>query len=216
MNLYEKLVDIRKNIDCFTKDKKGFGYKYVSGAQVLDKIRAKMDELGVLLIPGTPSQSFFVHHYDKVDDRGEIKKKVDFVVSGPMTYTWVNAEKPDEREECRWSYYGQQGDISQSFGSALTYSERYFILKFFGVPTDEDDPDGKLHSEDMTEEQAREYIVRLKKHAGKTMEQVYREDAGYVRWMAEKANEEVARKAAQLVIGYMEGEIPAPQERTIS
>ncbi|MEC5308048.1 ERF family protein [Bacillus thuringiensis] len=31
----------------------------------------------------------------------------------------------------------------QAYGSALTYSERYFLLKFFGIPTDEDDADAR-------------------------------------------------------------------------
>ncbi|MDZ4994794.1 recombinase, partial [Clostridium perfringens] len=49
MNLWQKLIEVRKEIENFTKDTKGFGYQYVSGSQVLSKIRPKMDELGVLL-----------------------------------------------------------------------------------------------------------------------------------------------------------------------
>ena len=38
-------------------------------------------------------------------------------------------------------FRSQQNDISKAFGSALTYSERYLLLKSLGAPTDEDDPD---------------------------------------------------------------------------
>lgn len=36
---------------------------------------------------------------------------------------------------------GNQSDSSMAFGSALTYSERYFLLKYFHCATTEDDPD---------------------------------------------------------------------------
>jgi hypothetical protein len=55
--------------------------------------------------------------------------------------TWVNAEQPEETIECSW--YGQGVDIAgeKGVGKALTYSEKYFMLKFFNIPTDKDDPD---------------------------------------------------------------------------
>jgi hypothetical protein len=58
-----------------------------------------------------------------------------------MTMTWVNADKPDEVIECPW--YGQGVDIAgeKGVGKALTYAEKYFILKQFNIATDKDDPD---------------------------------------------------------------------------
>ena len=50
-NLYQKLVEVRKEVVNFSKDTEGYGYNYVSGSQAIGKIREKMDELGVLLIP---------------------------------------------------------------------------------------------------------------------------------------------------------------------
>ena len=50
-----------------------------------------------------------------------------------------------------FEYYGQQNDISKAFGSALTYSERYLLLKSLGAPTDEDDPD--KHTDDKKQRQ---------------------------------------------------------------
>ncbi|UYL94091.1 ERF family protein [Geobacillus phage vB_GthS_PK5.1] len=144
LNIYQKLVEIRKSIDVFTKDTEGYGYKYVSGSQVLHKIKAKMDELGVLLIPHVLNQRHETFDYTVWDKKAqEEKQKTDFIVLGDMKYIWVNAENPDDRIEIPFQYMGQQDDISKAFGSALTYSERYFLLKFFGVPTDEDDPDAK-------------------------------------------------------------------------
>ena len=144
LNIYQKLVEIRKSIDVFIKDTEGYGYKYVSGSQVLHKIKAKMDELGVLLIPHVLNQRYETFDYTVWDKKTqEEKQKTDFIVSGDMKYIWVNAENPEDRIEIPWQYTGQQDDISKAFGSGLTYTERYFLLKFFGVPTDEDDPDAK-------------------------------------------------------------------------
>lgn len=41
LNLYQKIADVKANIDGFTKDKKSYNYSYVSGSQVLHRIREK-------------------------------------------------------------------------------------------------------------------------------------------------------------------------------
>ena len=130
-NIYKKIVEIRKSIDVFTKDEEGHKYRYVSGAQVLKKIKQKMDELSVVLIPEIPNAL-------TKENNGN-----NFLISGEMKYVWVNADNPTDRIEVPWYLYGQQNDPSKAFGSGLTYSERYFLLKFFSVPTDEDDPDAQ-------------------------------------------------------------------------
>lgn len=139
MNLYQKIIEVRKVADGFTKDSKGYGYDYVSGNQILNKIKDKMNEVGLILQPSAQVGEHQLFCY--TNSKGQ--EKVDIQVWGNMSYTWINAENPEEREVVSWAYYGQQDDISKSFGSALTYSERYFLLKYFGLPTDEDDPDGK-------------------------------------------------------------------------
>ncbi|GIP63328.1 hypothetical protein J32TS6_18830 [Virgibacillus pantothenticus] len=139
LNLHQKLVEIRKEIGVFTKDTKGHGYSYVSGSQVLEKIQSKMNELNVLLYPemnGIADDTF-----DYTTSKGQAK--TDFVIKGDMVYVWQNADKPEDRIEVPWKLYGQQDDISKAYGSALTYSERYFLLKFFNAPTDDDDPDSR-------------------------------------------------------------------------
>ncbi|QDI90243.1 single-stranded DNA-binding protein [Salicibibacter halophilus] len=126
-NLFKKIVEVRKEIDYFQKDSKGYKYSYVSGSQVLSKIKGKMDEVGLILMP----------QMDNITDEKEGKN---YIVRGNITYTWIDAES-GESISIPWKLYGAQDDISKAFGSGLTYSERYFLLKFFGVPTDDDDPD---------------------------------------------------------------------------
>lgn len=139
MNLYQKLVEIRKEVINFSKDTEGYGYKYVSGSQAIAKIREKMDSLGILLIPRIGETDNYT--FDYINAKG--RECTDHIVKGDMTYLWVNADNPEEVLEIPWKLYGAQDDISKAYGSGLTYSERYFILKFFQAPTDELDPDKK-------------------------------------------------------------------------
>lgn len=139
MNLHQKLIEIRKEINNFVKDTKGYGYNYVSGSQALSKVRPKMDELGIILKVETKNMMWEPFNYK--NNKGE--DRTDFIISGEITYTWINADEPTEREETSFSIFGQQDDISKAYGSGLTYSERYFILKTLQAPTDNDDPDAK-------------------------------------------------------------------------
>jgi len=51
MNLYEKLIEVRKVVPYLQKDNKGHGFNYVSSSNTLGALRRKMDEVGVLLVP---------------------------------------------------------------------------------------------------------------------------------------------------------------------
>jgi len=69
----------------------------------------------------------------KNGDKTEVLSKLD------MKFTWIDCETGEKDE----NFFGANGqnDFEKGFGSALTYAERYFILKQFNIPTDEDDPD---------------------------------------------------------------------------
>ena len=140
MNIQQKLVEVRKSIHGFNKDTKGFGFEYVSGSQILRAIKGKMDELGVLLIPRVDYDTLHWEKHEYTTKKGE--KKLDFIITMKMKYTWVNAEDPEDKIEIDWVCIGQQtDDIAKAVGTAMTYNERYFLLKFLGLATDEDDAD---------------------------------------------------------------------------
>ena len=149
MNLHEKLIEIRASIDELKKDGSGYQYKYVTGSQILGKMQAAMDANKVLLVPSIESvnnpvlDEYDVLKYNSTKKVEELKHYRDWHVSGVMNYTWVNAEDPTDKIIVPWFFIGQQDDSSKAFGSGLTYAERYFLLKFFGLPTDCEDPDSK-------------------------------------------------------------------------
>jgi len=148
LNLYQKIADVKANIEGFTKDTKGYNYSYVSGSQVLHRIRNKMIEHNLLLLPKTSDENYKqieVTRFNKKASR-EVTTS-EFVVEMKLTYLWINADKPEEQLEVSFYSVGQQDDVSKAHGTALTYAERYFLMKFFNIPTDEDDADAKQKQE---------------------------------------------------------------------
>lgn len=141
MNVYQKINKVKKIVTCFVEDSKTSGagaYSYVSGVQILSKIKDKMEELGLLFLPvAAEHRDYQTFNYKNSSG----KEKTDFVVNGKLVYEWINCDEPSDRQRVEFEYYGQQNDISKAFGSGLTYSERYLLLKSLGVPTSEDDPD---------------------------------------------------------------------------
>lgn len=139
MKLYEKLLEIQKHVNGLAKDKKANNYSYVTGDKVLSIVKPKMNELGLLLKQEILSitnerqdyKTGIGTQYEK--PKSEILSKVD------MRFTWVDAETGDKDE----NLFGANGqnDWDKGVGSALTYAERYFLLKYFHIATDEDDID---------------------------------------------------------------------------
>ncbi|ELH1731784.1 ERF family protein [Staphylococcus pseudintermedius] len=156
LNLYQKIADVKANIDGFTKDTKGYNYTYVSGSQVLHRIRNKMIEHNLLLVPKTLEETYSVEDVTRYSPK--YKKQVtttEYTVKVKLIYTWINADKPEEQLELPFFAIGQQDDPAKALGTALTYSERYFLMKFFNIPTDEDDADAKQKKEQYTKPDAK-------------------------------------------------------------
>ena len=147
LNIYQKLAKIRKQVDVIQRNKKGYGYTYVSEDEILAKISGFMDKYSLSLIPSVIHSSAVVTPYHtkktKSTNKGEIYEENvnEVLVSADMVFTWVNNENPNERVDVPWILVGHQSDGSQSFGSGLSYAMRYFLLKFFNIATPDDDPD---------------------------------------------------------------------------
>ena len=142
MALYKKLLEIQQEVDSFVKDTVGANgnYKFASGNKVLGKIRPLMNEKGLLLKQETLDlENTRIDYSTKNGPRSEILSKV------KIKFTWIDVET-GEKDECFFFSNGMNG-WDKGLGSALTYAERYFLLKYFHVPTDEDDVDNKKDEE---------------------------------------------------------------------
>lgn len=147
LNLYQKLSKIRRSVEVMKKDKKAYGYNYTKEESILAKVTAYMEKYNLSLVPGivpgTTKVEPFCYKKTKVTQKGDVYEENvnEVLVSADTTWTWVNNDDPEERIVVPWAMVGQQTDASQSFGSGLTYSSRYFLLKYFNISTSDDDPD---------------------------------------------------------------------------
>jgi len=133
-NIYQKLLLIQKKINGLGKDKATFQYQYVTGSKVLGEIKPMMNELGLLLKQEVLSIENTRQDYaTKNGNKSEILSKV------MMRFTWIDSET-GEKDVNEFGANGQN-DWEKGLGSALTYAERYFLLKYFHIATDEDDID---------------------------------------------------------------------------
>ena len=166
LNIYQKLAKVRKAVEVVQKNASGYGYKYVTDDELLARITGVMDKHGLSLIPSIVPNTFTVepYTYTKIK-KGEEEIVNEIIVKSEMEFVWINNDDPNEKISVRWALTGQQSDASQSFGSGLTYAYRYFLLKYFGVATPNDDPDNwrnKQREAEAAEDRAlAEQIVKI-------------------------------------------------------
>lgn len=147
MNIYQKLAKIRTMVEILKKNKKGYGYTYTSEDAILARVTAGMKQYNLSLVPkivpGTTLVTPYNYTKTKVLKDGTVvpEQVNEMLIQGEMTFVWVNNDNPEDTVEVPWIFVGQQGDASQAFGSGLTYSNRYFLLKYFNASTSDDDPD---------------------------------------------------------------------------
>jgi hypothetical protein len=154
-NLFKKLVDIRKSVEYIQKTEKGNqGAIYVDPAVLISKIRTGMDNKGILLVPSLTGAT--VESISDPTQKNPDAKS--FLFRSNMTYSFIDSES-GEKLDVPWFITGKHlQDPAMAGGVALTYYERYFLLKFFQIPTSKDDPEyfeSKTATE-ITEDQIRE------------------------------------------------------------
>jgi len=146
MNLLEKLLEIRKAMPYLKKEakNKGQGFFYVSSSQVLQIFRQKADELAVLFVP-----RIVMAKMTKPEGQKQLLTQL------TIEYEIINVEDPSDF--IKIAFYAQGMDMGEKgVGKALTYGEKYLILKLFNIPTDVDDPDGQPPPESGKQEEPRE------------------------------------------------------------
>ena len=137
LNLLKKLHLIQGEVDKFIKDAAGYGYNYTKGSTVLDKIRPLWHTNGLLL------------QQELIETKNQIvtyitlkgKEKTEVLTEAKFKFTWIEVDS-GEYLESLWESNGMN-DFEKGIGSAATYAERYFLMKFFHIHSDEDDPDKK-------------------------------------------------------------------------
>jgi len=138
-SIYQKLLTIQKAVKGLKKDKKSNNYDYVTGNKLLSFIKPLMDEQSLIL-----KQEVLSIDNERMDYKTGVgtnyeKPKSEILSKVMMRFTWIDCET-GEKDENLFGANGQN-EWEKGLGSALTYAERYFILKYFHIATDEDDID---------------------------------------------------------------------------
>ena len=114
-----------------------------------------MDDQKIVLVPKSAGEATV----DQIDAPTKNNPNAKgFMLRSGFEYTWMDAES-DEQLSVPWFITGKHGtDPAMAEGSALTYNERYFLLKFFQIPTAKDDPEHfeSKTGEKVTPEQVKE------------------------------------------------------------
>jgi hypothetical protein len=134
MSIYTKLLKIQKEVKGLSKDKKSYSFSYVTGNKLLSFIKPLMDDNGLLL-----KQEVLSIDNERMDYATKNGQKSEILSKVMMKFTWVDTET-GETDVNMFGANGQN-DWEKGLGSALTYAERYFLLKYFHIATDEDDID---------------------------------------------------------------------------
>lgn len=156
MAIYKKLLEVQKRIAGLKKDGTGDKYQYVTADKLLGYLRPIMDEVGLLLVSEVKEAEYTRQDYDTRNGR-----KSEMFCALKMLFTWIDVDT-GETLPVEWAASGMN-NWDKGSGSAASYSERYMLLKFFHIPTSEDDVDAvKSPEEEMSDQQAIDYINGLK------------------------------------------------------
>ena len=155
MNIYKKLLAVQKELKGLSKDKKSFNYDYVTGNKLLGFIKPIMNEQGLILKQEVTKVETERIQYktSKGTEKDEVLYKV------WQKFTWIDIETGDKDENEFFS--SGMNEFEKGLGSALTYAERYFLLKYFHIATDEDDIDNSDRKAKEQENDLKEYNKKM-------------------------------------------------------
>ena len=158
LTLWQKLFDIQKSFKTFAisedSDKqtsKGKpAYRYTPGWEIVENIRDKMDEHGLMLIQNVvESHSQVIEYpvYKLVNGVPTSFTKKEVYVEIQVDYTWQDVNTGESLGPIRTISAGANG-TDKSIASALSLAERYFLLKFFRISTREKNDEPDAHDSD--------------------------------------------------------------------
>jgi len=143
LNLYKKLYKARKDLEAVYKTKNANErYATVKSEDVMSEIRKVCDEAGLIFIPQILSSQQQILP-EKTTGQGNTY--VDIQISFRMQYKVIDIDSGEEII-CEWYAIGQdKDDTAKAGGKALTYYEKYFMMKLFQISINSDDPDVGLN-----------------------------------------------------------------------
>lgn len=146
LNVFQRLSKVRSAVSYLKKEKEGQQFSYVGSSDVLGALHKAINDNGLLLIPSITAHKLnekieTVSRYDKYKKKDIEKDRVTYFTEIEMNMRWQNIDDRKDYIDCSWYAQGVDIEGEKGVGKALTYGEKYFLLKFFNIATDKDDPD---------------------------------------------------------------------------
>lgn len=151
MSVYKKLHQVQAATRSLAADAQGqtgaAKYNYVSGAKLLSVIRPVMDSVGLML-----TQEVVGIENRPIEYQTAKGVKTEMFTSIHLRFTWIDTE--DGSSLTNDFFANGMNAWDKGLGSALTYGERYYLMKTFHISTDEDDVDALIKPEAIKENDA--------------------------------------------------------------
>lgn len=137
LNLFQKLIEVRKSIPYIQKGAKSYNYNYTKESQLLGTIKGQMDSQGVWLdMDMVDTQEVDISIYNE-------KTKTFIKVPGikvKFQFTFTDCDNPID-QIVRCMTLQDAGSDVKKIGGLQTYALKYFVMKFFNIANDDLDPD---------------------------------------------------------------------------
>lgn len=132
LNLYQRIVEIRKKVDYIQKTKSvstgGGSYKAVTHDDVTGILREHMNTFGIVCVPTLVKSCA----NDRVGDAKQYRYDATY------SFDFVNADKPEEKLTIAIESHAMD-NADKAPGKALSYAKKYALLKLFEIETGEDE-----------------------------------------------------------------------------
>lgn len=136
----KKIIKIMNTVRGLSKNQDGFNYKFVTGDKLLSYLRPLLIESGLMLRTEVVNVITIPQTYRAWDKASkQMQDKTEILYGITMRMTWTDTEDGTTMVD-EFAGYGMNS-FDKGFGSALTYGQRYYLLKTFLIPTDKDDVD---------------------------------------------------------------------------
>lgn len=139
LSIYQKLLNVQRAVKGLKADDRtrtGVSFEYLTADKLFRHIKPVMNKEGLIL-----KQEVLSIVNTRIDYQTKDSSKSEMMSTVNMKFTWIDCET-GEIDENLFTANGMNGWV-QGVGSALAYGERYFILKYFHIVTDEDDFEGE-------------------------------------------------------------------------
>ena len=179
MSVYKKMQQVQaatRSLAANTEGQTGAAkYNYVSGAKLLGVIRPLMDELGLIL-----TQEVVDIKNEPITYMTRNGEKTEMFTTAHIRFTWVDTD--DGSQVVNDFFANGMNAWDKGLGSALTYAERYYLMKTFHIATDEDDVDALVKDEAIKPQPSQAVQARRAASGRSSKEQTYKPLAEDAYW----------------------------------